>query len=183
MKKVLFTAALLAGLSTTASLYAQGTILLDNGPGGLIYLDSVAPANLLVVDVNAQLFGGPVGGALTSLKTLAQASAAGITVDAGRISDPSGSPVAVPGVALGGTAELRLLLWQGSSPTFAGAAGQRTADSGLFSNPTGGNGSPPALPASLSGLPVMVLQVPEPSTLALAGLGVAALLAYRRRNN
>lgn len=188
MKKILLSAALVASLSASMSLYGQGTILLDNTGGGMIYIGE-GTANPLAVDVNAQLFGGAVGsGATASLRAISGAGAAGITVDLGRISDPSGSPIAVPGVALGGTAELRLALWQGNyadwaAASAAGAVGQITLP---FSNPTGGQGSPPALPANLVNLPEMHLVagvVPEPSTMALAGLGAAALLMYRRRKN
>lgn len=188
MKKTLLTATLLAGFAASMSVYGQGTILLDNTGGGMIYLgaDTATP---LAVDVNAQLYGGIVGsGATNSLRAITGASASGITVDLGRISDPSGVPIAITGVALGGTAELRLQLWMGSANNWADAVtgGAARADSGLFSNPTGGDGSPPALPKNLTGLPEMHLTatvVPEPSTLVLAGLGAVALLAYRRRTN
>lgn len=184
MKRTLLTATLLAGLAASTSVFGQGTILLDNSGGGMIYVGA-GTGTPLAVDVNAQLWGGIVGsGATTELKSITGAGAAGITVDLGRISDPSGSPIAVPGVALGGTAELRLLLWLGNSANYAGAT--EKADSGVFTNPTGGDGSPPSLPKTLTGLPEMHITsavIPEPSTLALAGLGVAALFAFRRRLN
>jgi len=47
--------------------------------------------------------------------------------------------------------------------------------------PANPNSSPPGTPTALVGLTSFELQVPEPSTMALAGLGAAALLIFRRR--
>ena len=185
MKKIVLTATLLAGLLTSVSVYAQGTVFLDNSTGGLIYLGQ-DNSTLLSTDVNAELLGGAPGGSLTPLATIVGAAAAGITVDFGRISDPTGLSRIVPGVAAGGPADLQVRLWMGSASSFqaAVAALAPVADSGRFTNPTGGVGQPPSLPAGLSGMPALhITSVPEPSTLALAGLGAAALLMYRRRNN
>jgi hypothetical protein len=183
MKKLILSTVLLAGLSTSVSLYAQGTVFLENSTGGLIYL-GLGNATPLAVDVNAELLGGIPGGSLAPLATLVGAATAGITVDFGRVADPTGLSRIVPGVTPGQNAALQLRLWMGNSTTYGGAvsAGAFVADSGVFTNPTGGDGIPPALPKGLSGLPEMHLtNVPEPSTLALAGLGAAALLMYRRR--
>jgi hypothetical protein len=53
-----------------------------------------------------------------------------------------------------------------------------------FNQATGGGGVPPSPPASLTGwtAPVTLQVVPEPSVIALAGLGLASLLVFRRRN-
>lgn len=55
-----------------------------------------------------------------------------------------------------------------------------------FQNATGNpGGEPPSPPATLDGWTspvVMNTVIPEPTTMALAGLGVAALLAFRRRS-
>jgi len=54
----------------------------------------------------------------------------------------------------------------------------------VWSQATGGSGSPPGSPISTSGngfTGIVLTPVPEPSTIALAGLGAASLLLFRRR--
>ena len=54
-----------------------------------------------------------------------------------------------------------------------------------FENLTGApNASPPTTPAAMTGWtsPVVLSVIPEPTTFALAGLGAAALLIFRRRS-
>ena len=76
------------------------------------------------------------------------------------------------------TAGTGLLAWTGSTVSGGALA---------WSNGTGNpNGSPPTTPVALTfgttGYNGLVLTgVPEPSTFALAGLGAAALMIFRRR--
>lgn len=53
-----------------------------------------------------------------------------------------------------------------------------------FNQATGGGGVPPGPPSGLTGwtAPITLTVIPEPSIIALAGLGVASLLLFRRRN-
>jgi len=96
-------------------------------------------------------------------------------------------PAVSPGATVNGTVTLQVLYWnQTTGATFATAksvAGGEWAESALFqvSIPASATG----LPVDLVGLTPRTMQinppVPEPATIALAGLGAAALLIFRRR--
>lgn len=105
----------------------------------------------------------------------------------------NGPGLTIPGLAAGQSGSFIVKAWSGNFATYEAAAAGGAAYGGVsaaFSNPTGGVPDPvtqvPGLPAPLSGftspLSVNTLAViPEPSTLALAGLGLGALLMIRRR--
>jgi hypothetical protein len=99
----------------------------------------------------------------------------------------------IPGVAAGGTAVIELELWvydgpnsTGTYQTYAAAlAGNDPVATAIFNQATGGPSTvPPSPPSLLTDMPSMTLSVsaiPEPVTFAFAGLGIASLLAFRRR--
>jgi hypothetical protein len=71
--------------------------------------------------------------------------------------------------------------------TYAAAlAGGDLTGTVLFQNPVSNpGGSPPVLDQTMTGMPALVMTVaavPEPGTLAIAGLGAVLLLAFRRRS-
>jgi len=180
MKKLILMTVLVGGLST--SMYAQGTVQFDTTGGGLIYLGA-GNSNLVAVNLNGQLLGGTP---LTSLASLSGASAL-TPVDFGVVAG-DGSSYQVPGTPVGTAASLQVLLWDGSASSYATAAagGANVADSGLFTNPTGGAGQPPGAPATLTGMPSLHLLpagiIPEPSMIALGCLGFVSMMVFRRRN-
>jgi len=93
----------------------------------------------------------------------------------------SGGVVGIDGTSAGETISVYVVAWLASS----GAAGFGNSTVLGWSNPINeqlGASSAPglALSASMSG-PVYVNAVPEPATFALAGLGAAAMLIFRRR--
>jgi len=194
MKKQIL-ATLLAGVAATG-VYAQGTINLDNlnngnssptaTSGGMVFTTVGGNTVLENNDFSVELLGGASAGSLTPIVTLltSNGTATGISgAGPGLMLDPSGATYAVPGVALSGTATLELMAWEGNFTSYAAAAAAsaNVADV-VFTNPTGGGGSPAALPNDLTGMPALVLKpTPEPSTIALGGLGAAALMLFRRR--
>lgn len=101
----------------------------------------------------------------------------GINPDAGLLMDPSGSSLTIPGVS-SSPGYLDLFLWEGNYSSYGDAvmADAPTATTGVFAQATASGGNPPP---SLS-MPDVLL-VPEPGTLALAGLGGLSLLLFRHR--
>jgi len=138
------------------------------------------------------------GGFTASYTTLASFLAAnplwnaytttGISPAAGRF---QGGTVTVTPLSPGGTIEYIMIGWTGGATLDAAiAAGGMIGQSALVTGIATGNPntSPPGtatlMNASFGGMtlaPLVTGPVPEPSTFALAGLGAAALLIFRRR--
>ncbi len=158
----------------------------------------------------AALIGGPTTGTAASLSTAGTlqmmfypTTAATSTISwvnfrsgttppaaPGYVAYGSSVPRAVPGVDWGGTALVQMVAWQGNYTDWASAwdaANRGVADVLIgFSNPL-----TLKLPSSstdpnftyLWGLnSFFIAPIPEPTTFALAGLGAAALLIFRRRS-
>jgi hypothetical protein len=100
-----------------------------------------------------------------------------------------GGGVTIPGIAAGGSASYFILGWNGPSTTIDAAmgAGAFVGESAVFTTATGNPlATPPGTPVNLNTtftgmLLAPQVVIPEPSTFALAGLGVAAMLILRRR--
>jgi len=185
-----------AGIS--ASTYGQGVILQNVGTGlggtnGAVFMPGgVTKFDGLVNNLGVTVSGGmdaaslqPVGlgtfKASNDPKTYTGADVGAFALGA------IGQAFNIPGVAAGGVATIRLQMWfdgsasAGLFPTFDAAK----AGGGMYQEVTflQNTSNPPLTPAGpLNGMPNVVLIVPEPSTLALAGLGIASLLVFRRRN-
>lgn len=178
-----------------ASLYGQGQVTFANN-------------STTLVSTNATLIGGGVGSAATTASggtvkvalywgvassseaQLVQIGAtAGISPVAGRIN--AGIYTTPVETVAGASAAFQVRGWTGGYATYEAAYAAATSGtqgillgvSSVFSAVTGGAGTPPGAPATLAGaIPSFTLvPVPEPSTIALAGLGAASLLLFRRR--
>jgi hypothetical protein len=189
---------LLAALAVSASgVFAQGTITFANttgsyvvwGEGGLLAPNTRIPGtNGIKVGLyyNDQLVPNsaiPVGVRLSDG-----------TMPAGLNGRFIGPAVTVPNLTAGTPGNgFVVKAWSGNFDSYeaAIASGQfvYTGLSSPFSNPTGGAIDPatgsPGLPADLTGFAALgqftVVGIPEPSTIALAALGLGGLLALRRR--
>lgn len=205
MKKLLIISAATM-VAMTASVFGQGTVIFGNSLN--TSLDSTATSNGLVwtndgkggiglwdgwnYNLSATLSGGPSTDSLTPLATYLEQNMVGdytgfgsgqfmCTFNVQRV-------VTVPGIPAGGTAWLKLELWWSAGgpyyPTYEAAKLGGTAFFGEAiwqqdtANPVG---PPPEPPGTLTGMPAIVMMVPEPSMFALAGLGLAGLLIFRRR--
>lgn len=188
MKKHIL-ASLVVGLAATGA-FAQGTIAVDNlnngntsataTTGGLFFQQNSLYNG---ATLNIEVLGGASATSLTPIVTLTGNTVAVNGGSAGVYADQNGLSYNVPGVASQGSAFLEVEAWEGNFSTLAAAqaGGAFFGTSGVFQNATGGPGNPPAPPVDLVGMPAVIMNTPEPSTLALGGLGAAALLLFRRR--
>ncbi len=152
----------------------------------LVFLSGLgfADGTLLNQDVNFALLVGASRDNLDPIRhwLLNDGSAAGIAVGGGHFGDPSANSYEVSGIPAGGMAWIQVQAWTGTG-TFLHDAQTSIALWGevTFQNPTGGGGLPPA---SLTGMPALVLDnIPEPCTFALAAVSAAAFLLLHRRRD
>jgi len=187
-------ATLLAGVAATGA-YAQGTIAVDNEnftsssstatSGGLFFL-ATSPTTSVAYDggtLNITVLGGATANSLTPIVTLSGTGAL-VEVQAGVYADPTGNSYGIPGVPFQGSGFEQVEVWTGSATSYAAAlaaGGASYATSPVFATTTGGPGTIPETPVDLVGMPAVILNTPEPSTIALGGLGAAALVLFRRR--
>ena len=177
-------------LSTDTSLVLAADRALAGQPVGNM---APLPSGVTLV---AGLYGGTSSSSLFLYSTVALTDAATpagyipathIVLNANAV---TGAP-AIPGIANGtpitaATPWFQVKVWDSAFPTFAQAAGAGYATFGALFQMNPGpslsypNTAPPGVNSTWTegniGLPI-----PEPSTLALIGLGAAALLSFRRR--
>ena len=202
MKKLLVLG-LLASL--TWSAMGQGIVFFNNRVTGSvdakIYLDTIGGPALSGADTSfkAALLGGAVGSTASSLAgigTLKQLSnpETGVSAVAFRTGAAAGYVSSVntgrdSQLAYGSTGIFQVVAWQGNYTTWAEAyAAALVPGSNVkigFSNPVTvtvtANQTDTATPYLVGMNSFAIALVPEPSSMALAGLGAAALLIFRRR--
>jgi len=187
MKKSLLT--MLAAVAMAASSYGQGTINFANSTTSLIQWERTAPgvwASAISADgAKASLWWAPAGTTDLGLFAAVQGVAVNVGVPlAGRFA--SASAVTVPagtgftGISAGGAVSLIVRAYIGATWEEASYVGT----SSIINLASTGNPNPPAgtptVIATLYGN-IQMVPVPEPSSMALAGLGAASLLIFRRR--
>jgi len=202
MKKLILSVSAIVGI--TSGAFAQGITFSDfsNANGYAATIDGIPDTTQ---DLNLELLYGTSSGSVTTpVVTLllssvatpsnnvnvapgATFSAAGdITAAGGLLYDTTGSSYAVPA----GTKFFQLEAWTGSYSSYAealasGTTGVYAGISGVFSISVP---AAPATPSDINGVGTVALTqvattvVPEPSTLAMAGVGLASMLIFRRRN-
>jgi hypothetical protein len=166
----------LAALFAAASVYAQGTVNFVNRIPGT--LDAVTSGGVGVGnDYWAQLMAGPAGGALALVGSPVEFRAAPAN---GYI---QASTVAIPGVAGGSPADVKMVAWAKSlGNTYPGDGLAFTGSSAVITVAATGNPAttPPGIPANLVGLTGFAI-IPEPSIAALGLLGAGLLLIRRKK--
>lgn len=177
MKKLTYIAAFLAA---SMAAYAQGTINLNNRVSGSVdapVFDVGGTVKLAGTGFWAQLYAGPTAGALAAIAPAVNfrtGTAAGYIVTPGEVQ--------IGTVAPGQKAQLALRAWAGAAGSTYETASIKGSSTVFESLALGGSvgGAPPTPGPALIGLTSFSL-VPEPSTIALGALGVAALLFRRRK--
>jgi len=208
MKKLILSVTAMAACSV--GVYVQGTIAFDasnntstspSAPSnGEVFLNGVLDT---ATDINAELLYSSTGVAgtfspavtlLLSSSHTSPSSAVGSVFSAtGDITslssagscaffDNTGSSIILP-IAAGATAYFQVEGWLGNT-TYANAT--TAGITGVFTESLGGVGTPPSAAATINNMPALNLVtttvVPEPSTLAMTGVGLASMLFFRRRN-
>jgi hypothetical protein len=195
----------LAAVGLSAGAFAQGSVNLDDSgisPG--VALTTAGNYYTGTFGLSVYVLNGAVPGNINNLSGVNASGAFANMISAGYIlektftgltmSNPgvfSLSEVHMPDVSpAGSTTTIALVAWTGSGATFGTAVGVVGGPMGgtiTFANPTVDYTQQPApTPPDLTGWnalgkDLIMSQVPEPSTFALAGLGAAALMAIRRR--
>jgi hypothetical protein len=184
MKKLVL-ALLLTGFWLAA--HAQGTVVFSNGynggPNALVY-ESDGVTKCAGLQFMAELFAGPSSNSIVAIAMTGFATG----TQAGYF---FGGEQSINSVAGGDTAWIQVDVWNtasGASFPQAKASGLPNSwwQSSVFSVVTGneftlGGGFTPPTPLRGLGIsPVFLNSVPEPSTLAFAGLAAAALFITRR---
>jgi len=176
------------GLAASLSAFAQGVFNASNNypPTGKLFVLDVTGVPL------------PTGVGRVTLQNAANNAVLNYQKDATTVAPADGIALSLPGVffingvvvdgvAAGGTAQIRVLAWDSSTGATYAEAVNKTA--GLITiGPLGGGTAPPATFAANSNWAGLTLintgpVIPEPSTVALAALGVAGLFFVARRKS
>lgn len=190
MKKLLLTT--LAAVALAGSSYAQGTLLFTTGANTVMKETAFGVSTLVPVGTGAanglfELLWAPSGTTELGLFTSVPGALISPSPTAGRL---TGGSRTIPGITPGGIVNVVIRGWTGGAASYQATDADYMAGliargySSVFTVDTGDPTTVPAgTAASLPGGAGITLTyvVPEPSSMALAGLGAASLLIFRRR--
>lgn len=186
MKKLIVIGMTLA--CATLGVYAQGTVTFGNTTSTLVRYAPGVPGHtneaVPIGSMRVALYWGTLGSP--------EANLVQIGAFTGIVGQPGfffgGNRTTPTNTAAGTQATFQARAWSAAFATYEAAIGsndpnQFAGKSVVFNSQTGGGGSPPGPPFNLAPvIPVVsVLQVPEPSVIALGLLGLGSLLLIRRR--
>jgi hypothetical protein len=205
MKKLILSVTAVAGFSMAG--FAQGGLYFDGSQNSSTSLAATSEGEVFIsgvldtsTDINAELLYNngtsfvPVVTLLLSsnnsnpstVGTIGQTyTGIGTITDYGTgvLYDPTGTEYVIPGDPAGTVVSLEVEGWLGnySSLALAQAAGQKVGTTAPFTETLV---AVPGTANDIEGMPALNLTtaVPEPSTLAMAGVGLASMLIFRRKN-
>jgi hypothetical protein len=194
MKKLILSVTAIAGLAMAGS--AQQVLFHDANTSNPISNDITINGVISTGDLNLELLVGSSSGTVTtdvvtlllsqttSTATTALGTvqpAAGDVSAFGVIVDITGNGYAVPA----GTDWYQVLAWTGNSATYPGQGASGTyGESPVLQFDSAPASGAPAVQLDLpSPINLVTTAVPEPSTLAMAGVGLASMLFFRRKNS
>ena len=154
-----------------------GNTALETPIGTQVYLGTLLAGS----GFSAQLFGGTLGSAEINLVAIGAASTFRTGATLGGTPVPQ-TALPVPGVAAGASGTFQVRAWDNAGGTITSwDLATFRGKSDLFTVANLGDGIL-TLPANMENFRSFnIYAVPEPATFALAGLGAAALLIFRRR--
>jgi hypothetical protein len=205
MKKLILAA---IAVTCAVSAFAQGTILFKNSQSASIYSTHVYigatakfgngatdfPADVTDWSAYTALSGS---GYMAQLLTGTTATEASLVAQVGTVTFRTGTSAGFNKGGVTVTADnvksdqagfFEMVAWDDKGGTITDWATAKAAwqagtiaagESGIFGATFGGTGTPPPNLSPMTSFSIYV--IPEPTTFALAGLGMAALLVFRRR--
>lgn len=182
MKKLILTLAL--GMACV-SAFAQGTLNFGNANAAVnapIWQDALGTGvKIGGTGWIAQLWYGPAGTAEGAL--VAHPTTSTFSTTAAQAGYFFGGARTIDTIAGGSVAVIQVRVWNAAAgSSWSSALQSPIGYTGASSLLNISLATPPATPANLVGLTSFaVVPVPEPSSFALAGLGAAALMIFRRR--
>lgn len=200
MKTQVLTIAAALGLAATTG-YSQGTISFQNTAATTVKTDSTSIGGSLAATAATGTSGvkiqllyqvdsvgstAPVGVTSLSLADLGNWEMAGAAGNIGPVAGRFGAFGVSTGndVSPAGNVWLQAIAWSGNFTTFADAVAGGASFFGystVWSQGTGDGASVPAVSTTSGFTGLTLTPVPEPTTIALGGLGAAALLLFRRK--
>ena len=131
---------------------------------------------------------GSNGGYTLAVNGGSSATVVQVTSSVGGVSYNSAGTFLLAGTTAGSSYSFYAIAWSNaySTPQAAQTAGAAVGWSSVFTYSTGAAANSTPLNFTSSGMTPFGLAgapVPEPGTIALAGMGIASLLAFRRRNS
>jgi hypothetical protein len=201
MKQIIILIINIVGFSL--SVFGQGTITFDGSNNtnsspdapnnGFVFLLEAPDTS---TDINAELLYSATGaaGTFSPVVTLLLSSSVsgdgptiGQTIAAagditfwanGQLQDQSGLSYIIPTIPSGSTCYFEVLGWTGVGTTY-GEEGTLFTETSVFTEVLSSATSP--FQANIENMPALNFAVPEPSTMALAGLGGLSLFLLRRK--